>query len=98
MFSLFKKYKPQSYMVYGILSLLVGIFGPLVFSIRKRDPIKYTDYLRSRYNYGPYGNRYGNPYAGGGVNPSAPQQGGESPFEEFKDKNDDPGDPFDEFK
>lgn len=91
-FSLFKKYNPRNYFLFGILSVLVGIFGPLVFAIRKREPVNYMDYVRSRM-YGPYGN----PYAWRGPSPQQPQ-GGESPFEEFKDKNDDPGDPFDEFK
>lgn len=92
-FSLFKKYNPRNYFLFGLLSVLVGIFGPLVFGIRNREPVSYMDYIRSRYNYGPYGN----PYYGPRPNQQGPQ-GGESPFEEFKDKNDDPGDPFDEFK
>ena len=95
-FSLFKKYSPRNYMLFGILSLLVGIFGPLVFGIRKRQPVNYMDYVRSRYNYGPYRNPYGNPYAGQGSGSAQSSVG--DPFEEFKDKNDDPGDPFDEFK
>lgn len=99
-FSLFKKYNPRNYFLFGILSLF-GLFGPLVFAVRKREPVNYMDYMRSRYNnyspYGnPYGNRYGNPY---GNPPSGnAQPSGGSPFEEFKDKNDDPGEPFDEFK
>jgi len=92
-FSLFKKYNPRNYFLFGLLSVLVGLFGPLVFGIRNREPVNYMDYVRSRYNYGPYGN----PYYGPRPSQQGPQ-GGESPFEEFKDKNDDPGDPFDEFK
>ena len=95
-FSLFKKYNPRNYFLFGILSLLFGLFGPLVFAVRKREPMNYMDYVRSRYNYSPYGNPYGTPYGNPPSGNSQPRGG--SPFEEFKDKNEDQGEPFDEFK
>lgn len=90
--NLFKKYLPQHYMLATVMSVL-GLFAPFVFAVRKREPINYIDYLRSRYNrygYGPYGNPYGQ---------QGPQQKQpEHPFSEFAEKNEvDPGDPFKEF-
>ena len=46
--NLFKKYWPQHYILAAVLSFF-GLFGPFVFAIRKKDPIKYSDYLRTRY-------------------------------------------------
>ena len=74
--------------------------------VKFEKPIKYTDYLRSRYQqygpYGPYGpnpygpNPYGqNPYANKGN--SAPSEP-ESPFEQFQDEKDKkPEEPFSDF-
>ena len=106
--NLFKCYWPQHYILAAILSV-IGLFGPFVFVIRKKDPVDYMDYVRSRYNY--YNYPYGNPYGGAprGGNPYGNQYGNpngqyssprppETPFEEFADKGEvDPGDPFDEF-
>lgn len=100
--NLFKRYLPQHYMLATIVSLL-GFFAPFVFAARKREPVNYGDYLRSRYRrygYGPYGQQgpyYGNPY---GVPPQGQngQKPPEHPFSEFADKNEvDPGNPFKEF-
>ena len=98
--NIFKVYRPQHYMLFGILSIF-GVFGPLAFAVRKREPINYMDYVRSRYNYNPYGNPYGggygNPYNNGygQARPTPPS----TPFEEFAEKGEvDPGDPFAEFE
>jgi len=104
--NIFKCYWPQHYILAAILSIL-GVFAPFVFVIRKKDPVDYMDYVRSRYNYynypygnpyggSPNGNNYGNPY--GNPNQQQPPRAPQNPFEEFADKDEiDPGDPFDEF-
>ncbi len=96
--SLFRKYYPQHYMLAGILSLF-GLFAPFVFSVRKREPVNYMDYIRERYQrfgYGPYGNPYNNPYnTPYGKNMERPP---ETPFKDFAEKGEvDPGNPFAEF-
>lgn len=102
--ALFRKFWPQHYVLATILSFF-GLFAPFVFAIRKKDPIKYSDYLRQRYNtyYGPYGpyGYYGNPYGrppyGANPNPNE-QRPPEHPFSEFAERGEvDPGEPFDEF-
>ena len=103
-FGLFRRFWPQHYMLAGLLSIFLGLFAPFVFVIRKKKPINYIEYLRSRYNYNPYANPYGNPYN----NPNSynnPYNNGQSapkspehPFKEFADKDEiDPGNPFKEF-
>ncbi len=105
-FNLFKKYWPQHYMLFGILSVF-GLAAPFVFAIRNKQPVNFNDYLRSRYgayggHYGnPYGGGYGNPYNNGGYNQSyrAQQTPPKSPFEEFAGKGEkDPGNPFEDFE
>ena len=95
--NLFKKYRPQHYMLFSILSIF-GLFGPFVFAVRKREPIDYMDYVRSRYRYygNPYGgNPYNNPY---GNPPQNQQRPPETPFSEFAERGEiDPGDPFADF-
>lgn len=95
---LFRKFMPQHYILLTVLSFL-GLFPIMVFIIRKKNPVNYNDYLRSRY----YGHGY-NPYSGvnqnmGGAQPFNEQkrEEPESPFEEFdeKDKNNDNDNPFD---
>lgn len=94
--NLFKKYWPQHYILAAVLSFF-GLFGPFVFAIRKKDPIKYSDYLRTRYGGMYYGGPYDNPYYGRNPDPSQPKPP-ENPFEEFAGKGEkDPGDPFSEF-
>jgi glucan phosphoethanolaminetransferase (alkaline phosphatase superfamily) len=96
--NLFKKYWPQHYVLASILSLF-GLDSIFIFLIRNKKPIKYTDYLRSRYQnhpaQGPYGPFGPNPYANQGYNkPSQP----ETPFEQFKDEKDKkPEEPFSGF-
>ncbi|MBQ3219532.1 MAG: sulfur globule family protein [Clostridia bacterium] len=103
--ALFRKFWPQHYILATVLSFL-GLFAPFVFVIRKKEAIKYSDYLRSRYNayYGPYGNPYGRPPHGNPYgNPYGNAYGGqdtqpEHPFAEFAERGEvNPGDPFEEF-
>ena len=109
-FALFRKYWPQHYMLVSLLSIFItGLFPIFMFVIRKKNPIDFNEYLRSRYGayqnpygrpynpYGnPYGNQYGNPYGAQGGQ-SAPQEP-DSPFEDFEDKkNKKPSEPFEEF-
>lgn len=98
--NLFRKFWPQHYILATILSAM-GIFAPFIFMIRKREPIDYMTYIRSRYNYGPYGmygTPYGNPYGGNPYGGGATQKQPEHPFEEYAEKGEvDPGDPFEEF-
>ena len=91
--NLFRKFWPQHYVLASCLCVFLPLFGPLVFAIRKKDPINYADYMRSRYPHGPYGNPYGpynNPYGnpyqqGQNGNGTQPTQGNvpEEPFAEF---------------
>ncbi len=91
--NLFRAYAPQHYILYSVLSIMFGIFGVLVFAIRNKVAVNYSDYLRQRYNMW-YAN--GNPY-GGNVNNGAPKTP-QTPFEEFAEKDEiDPGDPFANF-
>jgi hypothetical protein len=92
---LFRKFWPQHYVLASLLSIFLSLFAPFVFAIRKKQPVNYVDYLRSRYQYPPnhpYGNQYGQ------YNGSARQAPPQTPFEEFAEKGEkDPGDPFEEF-
>ncbi len=90
--NLFRRYAPRHYILFSILSFM-GIFAPFVFAVRKKEPVNYSDYLRSRYSMW-YAN--GNPY--GGQAPNGEPQAPSTPFEEFAEKDEiDPGDPFDNF-
>ncbi len=103
-FALFRKFWPQHHVLASLLTIFLGLFAPFVFVIRKKEPVNYMEYLRSRYNYNPYANPYGNPYN----NPNSynnPYNNGQSapkrtehPFSEFAEKDEvDPGNPFSEF-
>ena len=101
-FALFRKYWPQHYMLVSLLSIFLGLFPIFAFVIRKKNPVDFNEYMRSRYGayqnpyrnpYGnPYGNNYGNNYGNGyGSSYGAPSrpsipQEPDSPFEEFEDK------------
>ena len=90
---LFKKYWPKHFILVSVLSWL-GLFAPLVFAIRNKEPVDYNEYMKQRYN-GWYVN--GNPYMNH-RNPYSQQQGNTDPFEEFGERKDkDPGNPFSEF-
>lgn len=111
--ALFRTYWPQHYTVISILCIFLDLFPIFVFVIRKKNPINFNDYMRSRFgsyarSYGPYGNPYGNPYGqNGGQNSqangnpygNASQSRPDNPFEEFAGKGEKkPEDPFEEFK
>lgn len=88
--AIFRKYWPQNYILATVLSC-IGLFAPLVFAIRKKEPVDYVKYARDRYNtyYNPYGpNPYGRPQE-----PPKPRPN-EDPFSEFSAKEDEP---FSEF-
>lgn len=95
--NLFKKFWPQHFILGAVLSVF-GFFAPVVFAVRKREPVDYNEYIRARYQYyygNPYGTPYGNPYVNNGANRQAPP---EHPFSEFAERGEvDPGDPFEEF-
>ena len=99
--NLFKKYTPERFILFAILSVLMGLFGVFIFIIRKKEPVNYMDYVRSRYQSfygpnGPQGNGNG-PYGFYGANYSAPNEP-KSPFEDFADKKDKrPEEPFANF-
>lgn len=88
--NLFRKFWPEHYILGAVLSAF-GLFPIMVFIVRKRKAVIFTEYMRTRYYYG---NQYGpNEY-------SAPQQrinSPESPFDEFSGKTNKPEDPFEEF-
>lgn len=110
--ALFKKFWPERYVIVSVFSFL-GLFAPLVFAIRKKDPVDYAEYVKKRMAYysnpygahpygrpnnGAYGNGYGSPYNGEDNRRSAD---GEEPFSEFdgeKGKDDGPFDEFDKDK
>ncbi len=98
--NIFRRYVPQHYILFTVLSIVLGIFAPFVFAIRNRESIDYSEYLRSRYNAwyanaNPYGGQ-ANPY--GGQASQSSQQTPPNPFSEFAGKDEvDPGDPFDNF-
>ena len=93
--NLFKKYYPRHYIVMAVLSWM-GIFAPLVFAVRNREPVNYRDYVRQRYNGWYYnGNPYENNYQ---QRPPQNDNGNKQPFDEFESKEDSqPKNPFDEF-
>lgn len=98
--NLFKKYTPEHFILFAVLSAM-GLFGVFAFVIRKKEPVNYMDYIRSRYQsfYGPNGPQSnGNgPYSFYGANYSAPGEP-KSPFEDFADKKDRrPEEPFSDF-
>ncbi len=95
-FALFRKYKPQSYILFSILSIFMEfMFGFLLFSIRKNKPMTEEEYYREMakkrgyYVYRVNPNDINNPY-----NPYAQQRPREKqkptddvdPFPEFSDK------------
>ena len=95
-FALFKKYAPQNYILFSILSIFIEFtFGFFLFAIRKNKPMTQEEYLREMakkrgyYVYRVNPNDFNNPY-----NPytqQRPQQKPqeEDPFPEFSDKKTD---------
>ena len=91
--ALFKRYWANNYILGTILSVL-GLFGLMVFIIRKKQPKDFNEYLRSRYSniYNPYGNNpYGTPQNPNNNNHNNYNQ--EDPFKDFSSKEE----PFSEF-
>jgi len=95
--TIFRNYNPRYSMLMSILCLLqqmlmtVGFcYAILVFTMRKKEPVNYGDYLKRRYaeTRGRYGNPYnGNPYNNPGGNRQEPPKP-EDPFNEFSDGKD----------
>ncbi|MBO5713952.1 MAG: hypothetical protein J6R83_00815 [Clostridia bacterium] len=91
--ALFKKYWANNYILGTVLSVL-GLFGLMVFIIRKKQPRDFNEYLRSRYSHvnNPYGpNQYGAPQQP--TNNYYTNSQTEDPFKDFSSKED----PFSEF-
>lgn len=91
-FALFRRYWPEHYVLASILSIFLPLFGIFVFAIRKKEPVNFVEYMRSRYARfnGRYANPNNNQYNG--------QNANDNPFSDFdktKDKKDD--DPFSDF-
>ncbi len=91
-FAIFRKFWPQHFMLAALLSVFLDLFPIFIFVIRKKSPVNFNEYMRSKYrNYGnPYGGQY-NPY-NPNVNPFDENQGASNSQQE---KTKDPGDPFD---
>ncbi len=90
--NLFKKYVPAHFILFAVFSWL-GLFAPLIFAVRKREPINYQDFIKQRYNAW-----YAGGSAYGGTYQPPKTDVPPTPFEEFADKDEiDPGDPFSEF-
>ena len=97
MFALFRKYVPQKYFLYGILSVFFDfMFGFLLFSLRKKEPMTQEDYYREMarrrgyYVYRVNPNDFNNPYNSHNQynkQSTKPSQTEEDPFPEFSDKN-----------
>ncbi len=98
-FNVFRKYWPQRFVMATILSVF-GIFPIMVFIIRKKQPVNYFEFLRTRYQnaYGPHGqnpNPYNSQHGFYGQNPNANNQ---NPFQEFEPKSNQPyEEPFSDF-
>ncbi len=94
MFALFRKYVPQNYFLYGMLSIFFDfMFGFLLFSLRNKEPMTQEEYLRQMarkrgyYVYHVNPNDFNNPY--NPYNRQRTQQNPteEDPFPEFNDKS-----------
>ncbi len=95
--SFFRTYATPNYIVFTILSVLFPVKGIIMFAVRKRRGMNYTDYLREQrqrqyaayqeymrangQNNGGYGNGYNNGYGGQG-NPYSQQQPQQAPPED----------------
>ncbi len=98
----FRKFWPERYVLATVLSVM-GLFPIMAFVVRKKKPIDFNEYMRSRYyghGYNPYGgatyhgqgNHYGQTPPNGRGEYSRPEP--ESPFGEFEDNKKDEDDPF----
>ncbi len=84
-FLVFRLYRPQSVMLFSLLSIFLNppLFGILLFVVRNDQRISFKQYFRPYNNpYNPYGNP-NNPYGQPSQQPPKTQ---EDPFPEFSDK------------
>ena len=84
---LFKKYAPDHYFMYAILTLILNVGGIFVFAVRNRQAVSYADYIKEKFlkMNGGYMSQ-----------PTTPVP--EEPFKEYTKRGEyDPGDPFSEF-
>ncbi len=58
--AIFKTYWPQHYTLVSLICIFTNLFPVFIFVIRKKEPVNFNDYMRSRYNS--YANQYQNPY------------------------------------
>ena len=93
---LFRKFIPAHYLIFTVLSV-VGLFPIMVFIVRKKEPVNYKDYIRSRFygrGYNPY--MGGNPYANNSAVPQErKEKEPENPFSEFDGDKKEDKNPFD---
>ena len=83
---LFKRYAPDHYLLYAILSIIVGIEGIMVFIVRNKPAVNYGEYMKEKFIK----------MQGGFMNMQ--RNAPEDPFKEYARKGEyDPGDPFGEF-
>ncbi len=94
MFAIFRKYVPQKYFLYGLLSVFFDfMFGFLLFSLRNKEPMTEEDYYREMarrrgyYVYRVNPNDFNNPYNPYNGQRPKQNQDEEDPFPEFSDKN-----------
>ncbi len=94
---LFKKYAPNNYVLFGVLSYLIPVSSYIViFVLRNRKAVDYNAYMRAKQEAyirrrQEYQNRYGNPYNQNpytqnpydGANSAQGNRREEDPFEEF---------------
>lgn len=98
--NLFRRFWPQHSFLGTLLSIF-GIFAPVIFAVRKREPVNFEQYIKNRY-YGMYGNpNMNNPnnyYDGNsknysenkdpfGYNEVHKKREDDNPFPEFDDDN-----------
>lgn len=93
--ALFRKFWPEHYILAAVLSFF-RLFPILVFAIRNKKSVDFSEYIRRRYygsGYTPYGN---NNYGQGGQNNyyGGYSEQNEEPFDEFSGR---PEEPFGEF-
>lgn len=87
-FALFRDYAPERYWLASILSIF-GFFPIFVFAYRKRKPLNYEEYIRSRFSMynNPYGNPYNNQYNGQNPYGTDFSQRREEPYSDFGKEN-----------
>ena len=84
---LYKKYAPDHYFMYAILTLILNIGGIFVFAIRNRQAVSYAEYIKEKFLK-----------MNGGYMAQPTTPAPEDPFKEFAKRGEyDPGDPFSEF-